>query len=98
MDDGYASTSLLAVYGDGAIPVAQAQEPERWQFMPALDAKVFDRPGLAFTGVDFDAESELARHFRSVVPLGRLTRRWQGADVAEYQLFRLSGLIPPLFK
>lgn len=96
--DGYASTSLLTFYGDGAIPVLQAQDRERWQFLPPPDMQVFDRPGLAFTGVDGGVASELARHFRHVEPLGRLARKWQGTDVAEFQLFRVSGAIPPVFE
>ena len=58
----------------------------------------FDQPGLAFTGVDGGVASELARHFRHVEPLGRLARKWQGTDVAEFQLFRVSGAIPPVFE
>jgi 4-amino-4-deoxy-L-arabinose transferase-like glycosyltransferase len=96
--DGYASTSLLTVYGDGAVPVLQAQDRERWQFLPAPDMQVFDRPGLAFTGGNREFESELARHFRHVEPLGRLARKWQGDDVGEFQLFRVSDAIPPVFE
>ena len=96
--DGYASTSLLTFYGDGAIPVLQAQDRERWQFLPPPDMQLFDLPGLAFSDIGNDFESELARHFRHVEPLGRLARKWRGDDVAEFQLFRVSDAIPPVFE
>ena len=91
---GYAATSLLSWYGDGAVPVAQSEERERWIFAPA---PVLSRtaPGLAVGEAGRDYESELRARFREVEPVGRLERNQGGADVDDYELFRVSDPIGP---
>ncbi len=76
----------------------QEEERERWEFLPPPDMKAFDRSGLAFSDADRGFESELARHFRRVEPLGRLARHWGGVEVGTYELFRVSGPVPPIFE
>ncbi len=94
----YAATAPLMVYGDGARPVIQAEDRERWTFLPPPDMSVFASPGLAFGDADRDFAEELARRFRSVEPIGRLLRRVGGVPVGAYELYRVSGPIAPVFE
>ncbi len=76
---GYAATSLLTYYGDGALPVVQSGEVERWIFQarPALDPAAV---GLAFGEQGRGFEDELRSKFRSVEARGALARPFGGAE------------------
>jgi hypothetical protein len=87
---GYAATSLLTFYGDGATPVIQSGEPERWIFAPAPDLSLFARPGLAVGEAERGEESDLRAKFRYVERVGVLLRKQGAADVGAFELFRVA--------
>lgn len=87
---GYAATSLLTYYGDPALVVAQAEEPERWLFRPAPDPALFLNPGLAFGEADRDFAQELGARFAHVEEIARMSRLSGGGKVQDFVLFRVS--------
>ena len=86
---GYAATSLLTYYGDGALPVAELGEPERWLFAPPVPLPPA-APGLAFGEAGRGFGDDLRARFRIVAPLGGLTRRQGGAEVEAYEAYRVA--------
>jgi hypothetical protein len=92
---GYAARSLLTYYGDGLLPVAQSEDPERWIFAPP-PALSRTTPGLAFGEAGRGYGAELGSKFRSVTLVGRLARRRGGAEVGEFELFRVGDPIGDL--
>lgn len=96
---GYASTSLLTFYGPALPPVIQREDRARWAFAPPPDPALFACPGLAFAEADAHYEATLAAHFRTVEPLGHLTRKFGAAPVDDYVIYRvadpLDGVLAP---
>ncbi len=88
---GYASTSMLTYYGAAAPLVLQAEERDRWTFLPPPDPELFDAPGLAFGEPDF--VTELSQRFRHVEEIERLPRMFGNAPVQVFVLYRVSDPI-----
>jgi 4-amino-4-deoxy-L-arabinose transferase-like glycosyltransferase len=92
----YGLTGQLATYGRFAgstMTVRQADEPQRWHFLPPLDRALLESPALfvnsAWAGTD------LVRQFFAEAELVGEARRMQGAEELErFFVFRVSGLLP----
>ncbi len=83
---GYAATSLLSFYGPPSPEVAEAGEPQRWTFRPAIDVS---GDGLGFGPPSF--ADELARRYDRVTPLTTLRRRVGSVELEPYVLFSIAG-------
>ena len=92
---GYAATSLLTYYGDGATPVLQSEEAARWRFQPPPAPNLFDAPGIAVAYVGADYPDLLRSRFRTVEWLERLPRKLGGVEVAAVDLYRVADPIAP---
>jgi 4-amino-4-deoxy-L-arabinose transferase-like glycosyltransferase len=95
---GYAATSLLTYYGNGSIPVIQAEERRRWSSEVAPPQALFAATGLAIGQAQTGYAVELASHFQHVEEISRLSRRHDGAEVERFVLYRVWDAIPPVFE
>ena len=96
LTQGYALTSLMRIYGDRDLPVVQPEQRIRWIFEPAPDESLFRKPGLALGEAGRNFGLYLQVRYRSVEPVGALTRRRDGRPVETYELFRVAEPYAPV--
>jgi hypothetical protein len=92
----YGTTGQLAYALRGRAPVAQLDEPLRYVHLPRLDRSILECPALYVELERRVSPHTLSQQFRSVAPLGRLTRDHQGAPVALYAVYRLADPVDPV--
>lgn len=88
----YGLTGELATYGrfaGSALPVRQADEPERWRFLPPPDPALLGQPAVFVHSAWAGAELP-ARYFAQVEPIGE-ARRMQGSEELERFVVYLVG-------
>ena len=92
----YGTTGQLAYALRSRAPVAQLDEPLRYVHLPRLDRGILECPALYVELERRASPQMLSRQFRTVTPLGRLTRDHLGAPVAGYAVYRLADPVGPL--
>lgn len=92
----YGLTGQLATYGRFAgttLPVRQADEPQRWRFLPPLDPALMEAPALFINSAW--AGTELVSQFFAQAELVGEARRLQGEEELErFYVFRVSAPLP----
>ena len=78
------------------MPVLQLDEPLRYVHLPRPDRSVLECPALYVELERRVSEEYLARQFRSVAALGRITRDDRGTPVAAYAIYRLADPVGSL--
>jgi 4-amino-4-deoxy-L-arabinose transferase-like glycosyltransferase len=92
----YGTTGQLAHTLRGRVPVLQLDEPLRYVHLPRPDRSVLECPALYVELERRVSEEYLARQFRSVAALGRITRDDRGTPVAAYAIYRLADPVGSL--
>ncbi len=92
---GYGSTGQLAFSLRGQAPVEQVTERIRYVHLPSVSAALARSPAIVFDEDDHLALQVARANFRSVVPLGQVTRGYRGVTFATYDLYLASDPINP---
>ena len=93
---GYALTSLMTVYGDPSIVVAQPEQRIRWIFEPSPPEWLFASPGLAIAEAGRQFDLVLKMRFAHVDPAGTIERRRAGRAIESYELYRVRDPFAPV--
>ncbi len=96
LTQGYALTSLMRAYAGDDVAIVQPEERIRWIFEPPPPANLFEQPGLALGEAGRHFDLYLQVRYRSVEPVGALTRRRDGRPVEKYELFRVADPYAPV--
>ncbi len=96
LTQGYALTSLMAYYGDPAIPIVQPEQRMRWIFEPQPSETEFEAPGLALGEPGRNFGLILKMRFHEVEPAGLLQRRQPGGALEAYELYRVADPYAPV--
>jgi 4-amino-4-deoxy-L-arabinose transferase-like glycosyltransferase len=88
---GYAPTAWLTFYLPSRAPVVQLNERVRYVNEPPPPRDLFEMPMLYVTELRNDQSAELKKRFSEVTPLALIGRYRSGAELDEYQIYRVSG-------
>lgn len=94
LSSSYAQTGWLSFYLPSRAPVIQIDDRWRWPNQGVPDV---EGPLLYVTLAKRDKRALLAARFDTITPIDHLTRRWNGRDIEEYLVYRVSGANGPLF-
>lgn len=87
----YGTTGHLAFYLDQRWPVLQLNDRIRYVHLPEPDKGLFTKPGIVIELLRRDPKVELLARFKTVEPLGSLTRNHQGTPLQTYVVYRVSN-------
>jgi len=90
----YGTTGQLAFYLDQRWPVLQLNERIRYVHLPEPDRELFTKPGIVVELSRRDPKVDLLARFKTVEPLGSLTRTHQGTPLQTYVVYRVSDPVP----
>lgn len=90
----YGTTGQLAFYLDQRWPVLQLNERIRYVHLPEPDRELFTKPGIVVELSRRDPKVDLLTRFKTVEPLGSLTRTHQGTPLQTYVVYRVSDPVP----
>ncbi|KAB2912556.1 MAG: glycosyltransferase family 39 protein [Hyphomicrobiaceae bacterium] len=87
----YATTGQLAFHLANRAPVVQLTERLRYVHLPKLDRQLLGSDAIYVDQTRYRAEALLRRRFRSVTPLGRISRSYLGVPLASFEVYRVAG-------
>lgn len=90
---GYAPAAWFAFYLPSRAPVVQLNERYRYLNEPPPAAEFFEKPLLYVTELRNDMSEVLKMRFTDVVPISHIARYRSGAELDEYMVYRVSGLM-----
>lgn len=99
--DNYGTVGLLTTYGHftgSTLPVIGLGDAYRYQFMPSPDAATLEQPGLLVLRSKPSRRWPPDEMFAEVVELGTVVRRFQGEEVADYEILGVSGPTPRFYE
>ena len=92
----YAITGQLAYHLPSRAPVVQVTEPIRYAHLPAVGGDILRCRALHVELARRALPAEVAARFGSVLPIGTLTRHYQGQAIAAYNIALLSDPLAPV--
>ena len=92
---GYGTAGQLAFALRDVARVEQITERIRYVHMPAVEPALARSPALVFDEDDHIALKTAREHFRSVVPVGKVTRGYRGVTFDTYDLYLATDPIVP---
>lgn len=92
---GYSTTGQLAYALKGVAPVEQVTDRIRYVHLPRPETALIRQSALVFDEDDHIALKTARAHFRSVVPVGKVTRGERGVTFETYDLYLASDPIAP---
>ena len=96
LTQGYALTSLMRIYGDKDVSIIQPEQRIRWVFESEPPERTLQESGLALGEAGRNFGLFMQVRYRTVEPLGTLTRRRDGQPVETYELFRIANPYAPV--
>lgn len=91
----YGTEGQVAFALRGGVPVLQVNDRLRYVHLPPVDKGLATTPGLVIESTDRDEQDMLRARFRSVQPVGQLTRTLRGVELGAYAAFLVSDPIAP---
>ena len=92
----YAITGQLAYHLASRAPVVQVTEPIRYAHLPPVGGDILQCRALHVELARRALPAEVAARFGSVLPIGTLTRHYQGQAIAAYKIALLSDPLGPV--
>ncbi len=93
---GYALTALLKVYGNGAIPVLQYNERNRWAYDATEPSPDPSRTGLSIVEERRSGDDGLRSRYARAGEIAHLERRRNGRVLERYVVYRLADPKRPI--